>query len=97
MYYNQMKEEKRKKEEFLRIVNKKCNYVPVWKQVYSVNREIFRLRALCRKNKVKLEDCRKFNEIMEEATKRYTMHGYYYDGNSFKKKKENESVFNFSK
>lgn len=83
MDYNQMKEEKRKKEEFLRIVNRNCNYMPIWKQVYNVNKEIFRLRNLCRKNNVKLENYQPFQELMEEAKKRYIAYGYIYDGNRF--------------
>ena len=83
MDYNQMKEEKRKKEEFLRIVNRNCSFMPIWKQVYNVNKEIFRLRTLCRKNNVKLENYQPFQELMKEAKKRYTAYGYVYDGNRF--------------
>ena len=39
MDYNQMKEETRKKEEFLRIVNRNCSFMPIWKQVYNVEKE----------------------------------------------------------
>lgn len=83
MYYNLRRKEERKKEEFLRIINREGKYISVKQQVFNVNGEIFRLRTLCRKNNVKLENYQPFQELMEEAKKRYTAYGYIYDGNRF--------------
>lgn len=89
MYYNLRRKEERKKEEFLRIINREGKYMSVKQQVFNVNGEIFRMRKLCRNNNVKLENYQPFQELMEEATKRYTMHGYIYDGNRFINKYKN--------
>ena len=83
MSYYYKNQEERKKEEFLKVLNRGGKYMSIRQQVYKVNGEIFRMRKLCRQRKIKLENYQPFKELMEEATKRYRAYGYCYDGNSF--------------
>lgn len=82
--YNSLRSEKlRKKREFLRIINRNGKYMSLYHQVFNVNSEIFRMRKLCRKRNLKLENYQPFQELMEEDIKRYRPYGYRYDGNRF--------------